>query len=257
MANKDSNKARMNVVIRWRRKKNLCLRCGKDPHEGDCVEIYDKSDMRNVKAEPKVVNEDKKKETIVAYRKRKLLCLKCGEMVHSGDCIESYEQSDMRPEEEKDKDPRTVTTPKLNIFDRKEEKSNLDLEQTMRTKYNRDFILVDIRPNEFFKNRITFVDIRYLSKRFSNCIICIIGKPEKILPYAEVLQLKKLVNVVYLKNENRAQEIVNYIYDCKYFISFESEYTRFAKDKNIKCISLLDDDDIKNILSRIPKVKGE
>jgi len=257
MSNRDPLVAKKNVIIRWRKTKNLCLRCGKDPHVGDCEESYEKTDMRVVEEEPKVVNVDKRKETILAYRKKKLLCLRCGEMVHAGECEENYEKSDMRPPTEKTDDPRTISTPKLNIFERKEKPTTLKLKKTMRTRYNRDFVLVDIRPNEEFKNRITFIDIRYLSKRFSNCIICVIGNVDKLYPYAESLQVKKITNIVQTKNENNSQEIVNYIFGCKYFISFESEYTRFAKSNRKQCISLQDSDDIKNIMSRIPKVKGD
>ena len=256
MSNKDPLIAKRNIISSWRRRKSLCLRCGQDVHTGDCVEIYDKADMRKSDIIKKSPNIDKQKETIISYRKRKLLCLRCGQMVHTGECDENYSKSDLRPMAEKNQNPRTVITPKINIFDRKEEPSFLDLKQTQKTRYNRDFILVDIKLSNN-TNRISFIDVRYLSKRFSNCIICILGDIDKLFTYSESLDLRKLVNVVQIKNSNSPQEIVNYIYGCKYFISFASTYTRFAKDKHIKCITLNDDDDIKNIMSRIPKIKGD
>ena len=257
MSNRNPFTAKKNITIRWRKKKNLCLICGQDPHEGDCIEIYDKADMRTLGKPVKVLNEDKRKDTIISYRKKKLLCLRCGQMVHAGECRENYEKSDMRPPIEKTDDPRIVITPKINIFDRKEEVSTIDLKQTQRTKYNRDFIFIDIRPNDKYKNRITFIDIRYLAKRFSNCIICVNGCIDKLYPYAELLEMKKIINLVETKNENNIQEIVNYIYGCKYYISFESDLTRFAKQKRIPCISLNDEDDIRNVLSKIPKMKND
>ena len=60
MSNRNPFTAKKNITIRWRKKKNLCLICGQDPHKGDCIEIYDKADMRTLGKPVKVLNEDKR-----------------------------------------------------------------------------------------------------------------------------------------------------------------------------------------------------
>jgi len=42
----DFNKKK-NTVLHYRRKKNLCISCGLDKHQGICIETFEKSDMRS------------------------------------------------------------------------------------------------------------------------------------------------------------------------------------------------------------------
>jgi len=254
MANNSSDIARKNTISRWRKKKQLCLRCGLDVHEGDdCIENYEVVDLRIKEVEVKQINEDKRKDTVIQYRKKKQLCLRCGLDVHEGvDCVENYESSDLRPEEEKKEDPRIVETPKLKIFEHNVEDTSIKLEATDQATFNRPFIIVDVR-----EKYIGFIELRYLSVRFSNCIICVLGDINSIYPYSDVLKTSKLINVIRMKNDHNQQNVINHISGCKYFIGHDSDYSRYAITKNIKTVILKSDTDIKNIMSRIPKVNDD
>lgn len=41
------SKQKINTIISYRKRKNLCLKCGKDIHSGECIEDYTKSDNRS------------------------------------------------------------------------------------------------------------------------------------------------------------------------------------------------------------------
>lgn len=250
MANKDPKILRQNVIRGWRKRKNLCLRCGLVEHTGSCQETYIQVDMRNTKIPPKVVNEDKRKETIISYRKKKNLCLQCGKDIHDDTCVESYDKSDMRTKEEKQNDPRIVTTPKRNIIPEKQKYEDLKLNQESKTKFTRDFILIDIHPSENKSNRMCFIDIRYLTKKYSDDIICFIGAIEKIYPYADVLQLRRINNIMELGNTTD-QEVVDHLHDCKKFISFPSKFTKYCIERELPCVELKEKGNVRNTLMRM------
>jgi hypothetical protein len=253
MALKDPVQARRNIISGWRRRKKLCLLCGKDIHDGKCIEDYTKVDMRVIEVKPKTpANEEKRKATIRSYRKKKLLCLRCGQNVHGGDCEVTYERTDMRPVKIKDIDPRVVVTPKVNIFKPDIESSTIGLSGGAKPSYNREFVLLDVRSNNDYDTHLSFVHIRYIARKFKDCIICLIGDMSGIYTYADFLNVKKIFNVIRLGDIDD-QTIVNHIHNCKYFISYKSEYTKYANSIKSKCISLDDDKDVQDILVRIPK----
>jgi len=255
VANKNPGILRKNVILRWRKKKCLCSKCGLDPHEGDCIENWEKSDLRDKAPLTKKPNLDKRKETILNYRKKKLLCLKCGQLVHAGDCKENYEYADMRPVNDKKIDPRIVATPKNKPMTKAIEipaETNILLEKKNDTKYNRDFIVVDIRESKEGQ-RIDFSCLRYLTKKYSDCIVCVLGDIEQLYPYAQVLQLRKINNIHIVSPRFGPQIIVDHLWDCNLFISYRSDYTGYCIIHEIKCVELSPKDIVKNVLMRIQK----
>jgi len=251
MANKDPVIAKRNIVKRWRKKKNLCVFCGKDIHMGSCKENYKKTDNRDIIIISKEPDEDKRKETILNYRKKKHLCLSCGKDKHSESCSENFEKSDMRTEEEKTVDPRIVPTPKYKE-DMDVEPNNINLVQTQKPKYIRDYVLMDINPTTNGE-RIEFTDVRYIAKKYSDLIICLIGSIEKTFAYSNVLKLKKINNITELGKRCTDQDIVNHIMSCIHFISFRTKYTAYAKYHLVSCTVLKKDDNVRNVLMRLPK----
>ena len=254
MANKDPNILRKNVIHRWRRKKNLCLNCGQDPHEGECDAVWVKSDMREP-SEKKEVNIDKKKETILNYRKKKLLCLRCGQMVHAGPCEENYDQSDMRSLTEKQGDPRTVLTPKKKeVVTLEKVTTNINLEKRNDMKYNRPYVFVDVQSH-MDGYRIDFNCLRYLTKKYNDFIVCVFGDIERIYPYAQVLLLKRIANLHHVSTKIGPQLIVDHLWGCHTFISYKSNYTSYCKINGINCVEIRTKDNVKNVLMRLPKPK--
>ena len=254
MANRNPTIAKKNVTIRWRKQKELCLRCGQNIHEGDCEEDYEKADLRNIDVvQPvKEVDQDKKKNTVISYRKRKDLCLHCGKNLHgSSECSEpDYTIADNRSDEEKVIDPRTVSTPKPKD-DKEDTDTTIELEKTSDTTYSRDIILIDTRENGY-QERIDFIDIRYLAKKYQDYIICVIGDIEGSYPYADVLEMKKIINLLFLGDEHiDDQLIINHIWGCKMFFSYQSEFTKYAKKHGLNCISFPVKSNVRNIITRI------
>ena len=71
--NRDSNILRRNIIRGWRKRKDLCLLCGKYIHDGECEENYIKVDLRDGNVE-KEIDQNKRKDTILSYRRKKSLC---------------------------------------------------------------------------------------------------------------------------------------------------------------------------------------
>jgi ribosomal protein S27AE len=90
VSEKNSIKAKKSVALRWRKSKKLCLRCGTEIHEGDCIENYEKVDLRNIDNSNIQSETDfnKRKKTILNYRRKKDLCLRCGKDKHEDQCDE-------------------------------------------------------------------------------------------------------------------------------------------------------------------------
>jgi len=214
------------VIIGHRKRKGLCKRCGKDIHEGECIENYIKSDMRGIPEPPEVqldLKRERKKETIISYRKKKNLCERCGKDIHNGACIENYIKSDNRTEDEKIDRPAVIPTPKEKaptILEEIEVKEiiSVDIDKTKDIKLHRDFITINLE-NSNNGNRIDFKCIGQISKRFNDYIICLIGDVNKILPYSDVLRLKKLTNINHVITKDN-QMIVNYITSSKKLFTF-------------------------------------
>ena len=71
-----SKRLRITVIVGHRKRKKLCIKCGKDIHKDDCIENYDKVDTRTFVTEIiKEIDIQKKIDAIVCYRKKKLLCI--------------------------------------------------------------------------------------------------------------------------------------------------------------------------------------
>ena len=248
MANRNPNILKQNIIKGWRRRKNLCISCGKDLHDGECDPDYTKVDMRESDLPEKELNQDKRKETIISYRRKKELCIRCGKDIHEGPCEENFVQSDMRTEEEKEKDPRIISIPKKQEDYIEEPEINLDA--TEETKYIRKFILFDITEGPKGE-RFDYSDLRYICKKYQDYIVCVIGNLDEMFPYAQVLELRKITNLMQL-NCLTDQDIVNHIWSCKYFISFKSRFTIYASYHERNCLEFRKGDNIRNALSRMP-----
>jgi hypothetical protein len=235
--NELSNRSRISVISGHRRRMVLCIKCGKDIHDGECIENYTKADCRENNAIDKKPATNRKKETVISYRKRKGLCTKCGHDLHDGDgCLETYEVADNRDEDIKRERPSTIQSPKfkpVTILDDIERTKDLriDLEPTETIKLQRDFIVVDIRPSST-DNRVEFSCLEQLSKKFKDYIICIIGDSQKTFAYSDFLKMKRFVNIHEIQNQTE-QTIVNYVCSSKKYFGFDDRYTSLCLKKNI------------------------
>jgi len=251
-----SKRMRRAVIIRHRKEKNLCLRCGKNLHDSDCTEEYTKTDNINIHIkDSKILDLKRKKDTILSYRKKKLLCPRCGREQHNGACLENYEKSDNRTEEEKRDRPATILTPKVQSFTILEEiKSIIDkeikikLEMTQVIKLQRDFIVLCILPSKN-GNIVEFSCLNQLSRRYPHYIIGIVGDLEKNFPYSDLMKIRKLTNIKLISNIQ--QEIINYLYGCKCLFSFKNDYTDYCQKNFIKMYIFDDGKNANNFLKDI------
>lgn len=226
------------VITRHRKDKNLCIKCGMDPHDGNCIEIYNIADNRNIEQPKKEMDTDRQKEAILTYRRKKLLCLRCGCENHNGPCTESYLQADNRTEEEKLERPAIVLAPKFKpvslietIDAQKNKEINIKLGKTQDIKLQRDYIVVSILKNKN-EETILFSCLSLLSMTYKDYIVCIIGDMAKTFTYSDLLKVKKLHNIIQLNNNQ--QDIINHLYGCKILFSFENDYTDYCQKYGIR-----------------------
>jgi len=235
--NELSNRSRIAVVSGHRRRMGVCVRCGKDIHDGDCTENYIKADCREKKLVEKSTTSNRKIDTIISYRKRKGLCIRCGQEHHNGsECVETYIQADSRTVDEQRDRPVTIPSPKfkpVTILDDIERTKDLriDLEPSDVIKLQRDFIVVDIRPN-ISGNRVEFSCLEQLSKKFQEHIVCIIGNCQQNFAYSDFLKMKRFINIHEIHNQTE-QTIVNYVSSSKKYFGYDDRYTSLCLKRNI------------------------
>lgn len=233
------SKHKKNAIIRHRKNKNLCIKCGNDIHSGECVEDYSKSDNRveyitddnSIESIETQVNK-KSIETIIAYRKKKDLCIKCGNNIHSGECEEDYSKSDTRIQSEKDQRPAQVTfncEPQKTIGEKIANNDVVSVKELKLIKLMRPFIIIDIKPSRFDKI-IEWSAIIQICRKNPNFITFIYGDISKYL-ITETAMLKKLPNLQHLKVTE--DEYVNYIASSSMFYSYPSKYTSFSILQNV------------------------
>jgi len=221
---KEEQRERMRriVIHRHRRNKNLCIRCGLDPHDGECIEVYTKSDMRiDDTKEIKIIDLERKKKTIISYRKKKNLCVRCGKEPHNGLCIESYDKSDTRNDDEKSNRPAIISTSNGHIME--DDVKNIGEQVNLMKSYQkiilqRDFIVVNLAPSTH-GNIIEYSCLNQLSKRFKDYIICTIGFIDKVFTVSEAMQIHKFTNVMEIKSLNE-DDIASYIVSCKKLFTY-------------------------------------
>ncbi len=228
---------RKRVIQRHRKKKNLCLKCGQNIHKGNCIEVYDRADMRSKEAEIKPVNTERRKKTILSYRKRKNLCSRCGKNPHSGDCIETWEKSDTRSEEEKLNKPVIVPTPKHkepSILETLNIESNIEVEYKPKNKIKlqRPFVIINLQ-NSGDNELITYSCIEQLSRRYNDYILCLIGNLKNYFSYGDYLKIKNLTNITEVDITDK-QTIIDYICSSEKLFTFPNiDYTPICIKYNI------------------------
>lgn len=247
------------VTVGHRKRKNLCIKCGLDLHEGNCTENYFKVDMRNIIETKKELDTDKQKNSIINYRKKKILCLRCGKENHNGCCEENYEKVDNRTEEEIKERPATISAPKFKPVTILEEINNLNskevkiqLKKTQDIKLQREFIILSILPSNE-GNIIEFSCLQYLSRKYKDMIVCIIGDLDKSFTYSDMTKIKKLTNIKSIKND--IQDIVNYLWNCKILLSFENDYTDYCQKNLISVYIFEKGKNANSILKKIDFLK--
>ena len=210
----DRKDKRKKTIEAYRRKKNLCIRCGKD-FNNDRLEGCD---------------------------------------CHNYECEKNYEKSDMRPTEEKKEDPRTIETPREKLTTIQDEmvreninkkfiKSSLNpfmhLEPTDNVKVlkGRPFILIDFHPSS--NNQIiTFEYLDYMRQKYKNYRICIIGDVTQIFTAIQVSNMKKFPNVYSLDNL-MDQNIVDHLCACSRFFGFPSDYLTYCMTRGVNCTTFV------------------
>lgn len=246
MNEKSRQKLKEIAIIRHRKNKNLCLKCGLNIHDGNCKnESYEKADMRKESEKEKIKDSSKQKDTVIYYRQKKNLCLKCGLDIHVGNCKnESYEKADMRPESEKKKRPAIVKTPKKKSKTILEQLSNknpefitsynntgISLLPTKKITLHRDFVVLNLEPSDKgFIIEFSFINV--FSKKYKDYIICMKSGLEKYFTYSELLKLKKMTNIHEIKTIND-QTYINYLHSCSKFFSYPNRWTNYCYKQNI------------------------
>lgn len=207
-----------------------------------------------------LVDVDARLKTIMSYRERKGLCIRCGkdknEDCENNSCTEDYTQSDLRNETEKENDPRTIVTPKhkqTTILDTitnesvKDEflSSNKDeffrLQSTETIALQRPFIVIDICPSDF-DQRLEFEYIEFMSRKHKDKIIIVLGNFEDHYNFVEVSKIKKLMNVISLRNMI-PQNIVNHLSSCEKFFGFPSKYLTYCMMYEINSTTFYQNDE--------------
>ncbi len=242
------------VIQRHRKDKNLCLRCGTDIHNGQCIEIYNKADNREKETKKVIVDIDRRNRTITSYRKKKNLCLRCGQEKHEGSCEEEYSKSDNRIETEKQKRPAIIKTPKKqskSILQTIKEQKTIpcklsELKQTNKPVFQRSFILVDLHHSKK-NNKFLYSSLEFIIQRYKSHITAVVGRMSKLFVYSDYLKLKKSPNLYQIQYED-TQTTINHICDCELFISYPNELTDYCLYHKIPVCILPDDKDIDNLI---------
>lgn len=243
------------IIIRHRKDKNLCLRCGKDIDAmckaSKCIENYIKADMREQTPLPSTPLTQRKMLTIKYYRKQKKLCLLCGKELHEGICKEDYTKSDNREQSDKEFRPAVIKTPKNSkkfiidsIIDNN--KPPVLLSKTKDIQLHRNSILITLQ-NSGSANLIDFSCINQLSKKFSDYLIILIGSPDKYFPYSDFLKLKKLTNIFIIEKLSN-QEMINYLHAVKKYFSYENEFIDYCKRNKLQYYQFQNDKNASNVM---------
>lgn len=250
------------VVQRHRKNKNLCLRCGKELHDGDCVEDYTKADMRDstIKKEQEeqikreTIITPRKKTTIIHYREEKQLCVRCGKELHDGDCEEDYTKSDNRTDEEKQFRPAIITAPSRPTQEDARKNTQIDndilsLEPNKKIKFYRDYIVINLSRSAINDYQIQLSAIIQLSTRLKDYILVLIGNVDNYFSYLDALKLQTLTNIHNVRFCTK-QDMINYISGCRKYLSYYDDYIEYCKKKNIPYFEF---DNTKNVTNMIPQ----
>ena len=254
MSNKNAHLKKA-VIIRHRKDKNLCLRCGKDITQNcldnKCQENYQKADMRNEQTATDTPLTERKIITIKYYRKEKQLCERCGKELHEGNCKEDYTKSDNRNESDKKFRPAIIKTPKNTkkfIIDsiKTDNKPTILLNKTKDIQLHRPSILISLQKSSN-DNMIEFSCINQLSKKFCDFLIIIVGEPDKYFPYSDYLKLKRLTNILVIDRLTN-QDMINYLHSIKKYFSFENEFIDYCKRHKLKYYQFQGNKNISNVI---------
>ena len=245
------------VIVRHRKNKNLCLRCGLDITDNcialTCIENYDKTDNRVVEKEKQIITEsERKRNTILYYRKEKMLCLKCGKELHEGDCVENFERSDNRPDTDKQYRPAIIKTPKTEksfIIDtiNSNNKPLILLSKTEDLYLPRPTLMISLEKSSN-GNIIEYSCINQLSKKFQDHILLLIGNAEKYFAYSDFLKMKKLINIIHAGTPSK-QVCINYLYAVKKYFSYENEYVDYCRRNKLNYYQFPNNRNATNVLN--------
>jgi hypothetical protein len=249
------------IVVRYRREKGLCLRCGKTSNDQcvseKCIENYDKvNNNEDCEDASKNLNTERKMKTVIAYRKKKNLCKRCGrdpnnDICRTEMCPEVYDRSDNRDIEERQIKPSTIITPKkkgVTILQKIESSTpTIQAKKTDDVNLQRNFIILDISDSKK-GNKVEFSCLNQLTKKYKNYIICILGNLEKKFPYSDMAKIKRMTNIFELKCHDQ-QTIINYLWSCKKFFSFESDFTQYCISNSISVYVFPEDKNATNFLN--------
>lgn len=245
-----TNSKRKAAIIRHRRDKNLCERCGTSSCDKiSCVETYDRSDMEKPE-KLKYTQKDRKKNSIRTYRKKKNLCVLCGmEDLLNHTCNENYVKSDMRnsgnetivktPKRKKSYIKDIIKTEKVN----KEyiETSTDPLNRMVPTEdlsFNRKHVVIDVSKSET-NQLIEYSYLEFMIKRYPSFLFFLIGNPSSVFTLYEMTQLKKFINVQIIENLLDIN-IINHMSKASRVFGFSTRYLVYCLCHIIPCTIFLD-----------------
>jgi hypothetical protein len=194
-------KQRKSMAITYRQKKNICVRCGKNLHEGACIELYDKSDYRNPK--DKILKSNLTPDELTISDNS----LTFNDTINTKDVL-SFKTKDFG-----------VTV----------ESSVVEL------KIKRPFILIDITPSPTGE-RFNADFINFYAKQYKNHIVLLTGNISFYDGFFKTVGVNQEVNVSTALLHANKNDITSHINECDLFISFNFEYSEYCSDNEINCI---------------------
>jgi len=212
--------ARIKTIISYRRRKQLCIRCGSVDVNVDhkCEEDYTEADRRSEeekKADPRTVITPKEKMPTIEEKQQ----------------IDEVNKA----------------------FTKKHPDEFFRMQKTAEIQSQRKFILIDL--NRSVNGQKFSVDyIKFLTSKHKNMIIYAIGDIDSIYSYKESQDLGKIANFCSIRNI-LDQNIVNHLHGCQRFFGFPSKYMTYSMCYNIPCTAFFDNSDNYNVPCDIVDIK--
>jgi len=194
--------ARISTIKSYRDRKDLCINCGKEKHDGECEESYEKSDMRD----------DEEKEvdprTVITPK------------------LKDRSLFDQLRTEEVNK-----------IFLQNSDDPFFQLKKTYDIRTARPFILIDLTPLKTGQ-KIEASYIQYMVSRYKTHIIFAIGDLAEIYTFRDAEKLRKTLSFCPIRNI-ADQNIVDHLCQCTRFFGFPTRYLTYCMLHGIKCTAFL------------------
>jgi hypothetical protein len=197
--------ARIKTILSYRRKKSLCVECGKVDEEADhdCITDFTASDMRTEK-------EKKKDPRIVETPKGK------PETIHGNNKQDGV----------------------IEEFNSLKKDDFFLMPPTARIQSHRPFIILHLEKSDE-DQMIEFSYLEFLARKHKSLIVYILGDLSEHYTYHQMSEIKELLNVMPVSNVTD-QNIVNILHSCERFFGFPSRYITYCLCHKLECTVFFD-----------------